>query len=467
MPLLDDLKSLLGPAHVLQGADAARFSRDWMGTYHWTPLAVLRPANRDQVAAVLRLIHAAGAQVVPVGGNTGLVGGTKAEGALMLSLERLSAIRAINPAARTVTVEAGVVLARIHDAAEAQGMIFPLFFGARSSAMIGGSLSTNAGGSNVLRYGNTRALCLGLEVVLADGTVLNLMSSLHKDNSGYDLKDLFIGAEGTLGVITAAVMKLHPKPLAYATAMVALPDLPTALELLNRLQLDSGGMVEAFEYMPAAFITRLLARRPDMRAPFAGTHPVNILVELASTAPRDAVVRPDGTVPLTALLEQALADLLEQGLALDAVIAASGAQRREMWARREAAAEISVDARAPVDSDVALPLESVATFLAEAERRIALLDPAAETLVVAHLGDGNVHHTVWPSRNDAVLRDVIRETVEDVVVGLHGSFSAEHGIGLTKRPTMERRKDPAALAVMRLVKAALDPRGVLNGGKVV
>ncbi len=467
MTLLDDLISLLGPAHVLQGPDTAKYSRDWMGTYHWTPLAVLRPANRDQVAAALRLIHAAGAQVVPVGGNTGLVGGTSAEATLMLSLERLSAIRAINPRTRTVTAEAGVVLARIHAAAEAQGMIFPLFFGARGSAMIGGSLSTNAGGSNVLRYGNTRALCLGLEVVLADGTVLNLMSSLHKDNSGYDLKDLFIGAEGTLGVITAAVMKLHPKPLAYATAMVALPDLPTALELLNRLQLESGGMVEAFEYMPAAYFTRLLSHRPDMRPPFAENHPVNILVELASTAPRDAAVRPDGTVPLTALLEQALSDLLEQGLALDAVIAASEAQRRDMWARREAAAEACIDPRTPVDSDVALPLDGVATFLAEAERRIALLDPDAETFVVAHLGDGNVHHTVWPSRDDAMLRDRIRETVEDVVVELSGSFSAEHGIGLTKGPTMERRKDPAALAVMRLLKAALDPKGVLNAGKVV
>ena len=465
--LLDDLKALLGAAHVLQGPDCARYSRDWMGTYHWTPLAVLRPANRDQVSAALRLIHGAGAQVVPVGGNTGLVGGTSAEGQLMLSLERLSTIRAINPRARTATVEAGVVLSRIHDAAAEQGMIFPLFFGARGSAMIGGNLSTNAGGSNVLRYGNTRALCLGLEVVLADGTVLDLMSSLHKDNSGYDLKDLFIGAEGTLGIITAAVLKLHPKPLAYATAMVALPDLPTALELLNRLQRDSGGMVEAFEYMPAAYITRLLSHRPDMRAPFAENHPVNILVELASTAPRDAVVRPDGTVPLTALLEAVLADLLDQGQALDAVIAASEAQRREMWARREAAAEISVDPRKPVDSDVALPLDAVATFLSDAARRIARLDPDAETLIVAHLGDGNVHHTIWPSRDDAVLRDRIRETVEDVVVGLHGSISAEHGIGLTKRPTMERRKDPAALAVMRLVKAALDPKGVLNVGKVV
>ena len=467
MTLIAQLQALLTPAHVLQGADLARYSRDWMGHYHWHPTAVLRPANTAQTAAILKLCHQHNAPIVPIGGNTGLTGATSAENTLMLSLERLNQITGINPATRTATVGAGVILSRLHDAAAAHDLIFPLYFGARGSAQIGGNLSTNAGGSNVLRYGNTRALTLGLEVVLADGTILNLQSQLHKDNSGYDLKDLFIGAEGTLGIITAATLKLHPKPLAYATAMVAMADLPTALTLLNTLQKTTGGMVEAFEYMPAAYITRLMRIRPDMRPPFAQTHPVNILVEIASTAPRDATADPDGTVPLTTLLESTLAALLDTGAALDATIATSEAQRREMWARREAAAEVSTDPRPPVDSDVALPLDAVAPFLSQAAARIASLDPHAETFIVAHLGDGNVHHTIWPSRDDATLRDAIRETVEDVVSELAGSFSAEHGIGLTKRPTMARRKDPAALAVMRQIKAALDPKGILNPGKVL
>ncbi len=465
--MLSRLADLIGPGRVLTGPDMARYSRDWMGTYHWTPTAVLRPADTAQVAAILRLCHATGTPIVPIGGNTGLTGATKAEHTLMLSLERLNRITAINPAARTATVQAGVVLSRLHDAVADHGLIYPLYFGARGSAQIGGTLSTNAGGSNVLRYGNARALCLGLEVVLADGTILNLQSQLHKDNSGYDLKDLFIGAEGTLGIITAATLKLHPKPRATATAMVAMASLPPALSLLNTLQQATGGMVEAFEYMPAPYITRLARIRPDMRPPFAQTHPVNILVEVASTAPRDATPGADGTIPLTTLLEQTLAEMLEAGTALDATIATSGAQRTEMWARREAAAEVTTDPRPPVDSDVALPLDAVATFLSMAETRIAKLDPDAETFVVAHLGDGNVHHTIWPSRDDATLRDTIRETVEDVVAELKGSFSAEHGIGLTKRPTMERRKDPAALAVMRQIKAALDPKGILNPGKVL
>jgi len=467
MTLLTPLAALLGPAHVLSGAEAARYSRDWLGNYHWTPLAVLRPADRDQVASALKLIHAAGASVVPVGGNTGLTGATEAEGTLMLSLERLNHIREINPGTRTATVEAGVVLARIHEAVAEHGMIFPLLFGARGSAMIGGNLSTNAGGSNVLRYGNTRALCLGLEVVLADGTVLDLMSHLHKDNSGYDLRDLFIGAEGTLGIITAAVLKLLPKPLAYATAMVAVPSLADALALLNRLQSASGGMVEAFEYMPGSYMDRLARRRPDLRMPFDHRQEVNILVEVASTAPRDATPGGDGVMPLAALLEHELAAMLESGAALDAVVAASEAQRREMWARREAAAEISVGWGSMVDSDVSLPLDRVALFLDRMAGHVAQLDPAADVMVVAHLGDGNIHHTIWPTRDDAGLRDLLRETVEDVVTDLGGSFSAEHGIGLTKLPSMARRKNPAALEVMRQIKAALDPKGVLNPGKVV
>ena len=270
--LLAALTELLGPAHVLTGADRAAYLSDWTGHYTADPLAVVRPADTAQVAATVRLAAAHGVPVVPVSGRTGLVGGAMTQGGLMLSVERLNRIRDIRPAARVAVVEAGVILSSLHDAAEAADLSFPLWFGARGSAMIGGALSTNAGGSNVLRYGSTRALCLGLEVVLADGRVLDLMSALHKDNSGYDLKDLFIGAEGTLGIITAAVVKLVPRPRAYATATLAARSLPDALTLLNRLQAASGGMVEAFEFMPDTYMRRLTEARPDVGEPFATRH---------------------------------------------------------------------------------------------------------------------------------------------------------------------------------------------------
>lgn len=267
MNLLAKLEALLGKAHVLTGADTAAHATDWTGKYAATPLAVLRPADRDQVAAILRLANETRTPVVPIAGRTGLAGGALAEGALMVSVERMSAIREINPAARTATVEAGVILSRLHDAAAEHGLSFPMTFGARDSAMIGGLLATNAGGSNVLRHGTTRALCLGLEAVLPDGRVMGVMGALHKDNTGYDLRDLMIGAEGTLGIITAAVLKLVPRPRAHATAMVALPDLGAALDLLNRLQEATGGAVEAFEYMPDTYMRRLAVCRPDLRPP--------------------------------------------------------------------------------------------------------------------------------------------------------------------------------------------------------
>jgi FAD/FMN-containing dehydrogenase len=336
-----------------------------------------------------------------------------------------------------------------------------------TSAMIGGTLSTNAGGSNVLRHGNTRALVLGLEAVMPDGAVMDLMSELHKDNSGYDLRDLLIGAEGTLGVITAAVLKLVPRPAAYATAMVALPSLDTALGLLNRLQVATGGAVEAFEYMPRAYMEGLARVRPEMRPALAGDHEVNVMLEIGATAPRDATPNADGSMPIVAYLEEVLADELEAGRVLDAAIARTDTQRREMWAAREAAADVSF-ARSPfVANDIALPLDKLTVFYDRMATLLPALDTGADTLSVAHLGDGNIHFMVYPSRGDAQALDTIMEAVEDEVRALGGSFSAEHGIGLSKKPSMARQKDPVALAAMRAVKAALDPKGIMNPGKVL
>lgn len=465
--ILNDLAARLGETYVLTGDRAAPWAHDWTGQVHWTPLAVLRPANTEEVAAVLSAANAARVPVVPVSGNTGLAKGTKANGALMLSLDRMSRVREINPKGRTATVEAGVILSNLHEASAEHDLIFPLTFGARGSAMIGGCLSTNAGGSNVVRYGSTRGLCLGIEVVTPTGEVMNLMSALHKDNSGYDLRDLMIGAEGTLGVITAAVLKLFPKPLAYATAMVAAPDVNHALELLYTLQSETGGAVEAFEYMPGAYIEAHQKRFPDARAPFDKRHDVNILVEVGALAPRDATPGPDGEVPIVAHLESVLAQLFEAGAVLDAVVAKSDSQRTEMWARREAAAEVSRLREPIVDNDIAVPLDRMQTLLERTKARARALDPDIDFLNVAHLGDGNLHFAAWPSTHDEEVHRAIGRAVEEETISLGGSFSAEHGIGLSKKPAMARYKDPVAIEVMRQIKQALDPNGIMNPGKVV
>ena len=467
MGLIAELTARFGAGHVLTGADTARFVGDWTGRYTAAPLAVVRPGSTAEVAETLRLAARHGVPVVPVGGGTGLVGGSMTTGGLMISLERMNRIRELRPEARLAVVEAGVVLSRLHDAADAAGLNFPLWFGARGSAMIGGVLSTNAGGSNVLRYGSTRALCLGLEVVLADGRVLNLMSELHKDNSGYDLKSLFIGAEGTLGIITAAVMRLVPKARAHATATLVARSLPDALTLLNRLQESTGGLVEAFEFMPRSYMDRLSVVRPDLGQPFGAVHDVTILVELGSTSARDCVPGPDGSLPLVTLLEDTLAAMMEDGVVLDAVFATTEAQRRTMWARREAAAELTQGWLPSIDTDVAVPLTAVDAFMRQALARLRDIDPDAQTLTVAHLGDGNLHFTIFPTDDDPALGDAILTAVEDVVQDLGGSFSAEHGVGLSKRASMARRKDPVALDVMRSLKALLDPGNLLNPGKIL
>ncbi len=467
MDLLAELTSILGAAHVLTGPDTAPYATDWTGKYTSAPLAVLRPANTAQVSAVMRVAHETGTPVVTVSGNTGLAGGTFADGVLMLSIERMNRIEEIRPDARIAIVGAGVILSQMHDAAAEHGLAFPVTFGARGSARIGGILSTNAGGSNVLRYGNTRALCLGVEAVLADGRVLNLMTELHKDNTGYDLRDLLIGSEGTLAVITRAVLKLVEAPRAHVTAMVAVPALSDALVLLNRLQAETGGAVQAFEFMPDSYIRQHMARFPDARAPFDESHAVNVLMEVGATAPRDTTPEADGSIPIVTQMENTLAAVMEDGRVLDAVVATSESQRAEMWARREAAAEVGMGRKPAIVTDVAVPLDRVATFLDRMNGELAGMDAGAEVNVVSHLGDGNVHYVVWPTSQDPDAHDAIVERVEDVVLSLGGSFSAEHGVGLSKKPSMARRKDAVALDVMRAIKAALDPRGILNPGKLL
>ncbi len=467
MELAERLAAIVGANHVLTGDACARYTTDWTRRFISDPVAVVRPRLTEEVSAVMALAYETETPVVPVSGNTSLSGGTFASGAVMLSLDRMNSIREIRSEACIAVVEAGVILSSLHEACEAHDLVFPLTFGARGSALVGGALSTNAGGSNVVRYGSTRGLCLGLEVVLADGRVMDLMTELHKDNTGYDLRDLFIGAEGTLGVITGAVLRLFPKPKAYATAMVAARSLHDALALLNRLQAATGGNIEAFEYMPRAYIERHITHIDGARAPFDRLHDVNIMVEVAATAPRDAMPTNDGSVPVVSNLEAELADAMDEGLVLDAVVARTEAQRAEMWKRREDAAEIILGRLPMVDNDIAVPTDKVPAFFEEMDRVLGAIDRGAETMAVAHLGDGNIHYIIFPTSKDPAALDAIREKVESVTRSLRGSFSAEHGIGLAKLPSMRRRKNAVAIDVMRAVKSALDPKGILNPGKVV
>ena len=302
---------------------------------------------------------------------------------------------------------------------------------------------------------------------MPNGEIVDLMSELHKDNSGYDLRDLLIGAEGTLGIITAAVIMLHPKPLAYATATVAVASLNDGLALLNRLQKESGGAVEAFEFMPGLFMDAYLERHPEARPPIEARHDVNILVELGALAPRDATPGPDGQTPVAAQLEEVLTGLFEEGALLDAVVAQSETQRREMWARREASAEVARLRPDVIDNDVAVPLDKMQVLHERITARALELDPGLTPICVAHLGDGNLHFAGWPSSQDPAVHKAIKAAVDEEAVRLGGTFSAEHGIGLAKQPAMRRFKNPAALAAMRAIKHALDPNGIMNPGKVL
>jgi FAD/FMN-containing dehydrogenase len=467
MSIIEELKKVLGDQNVLTGTDKDRYSSDWLGQYSFEPLCVVRPASTQEVSKVVRLASTAQINIVPVGGNTGLNGGTHSDNAISISMERMNNIHEIRVNSKIAIVDAGVILANLHNVVNENDLMFPLTFGARGSATIGGVLSTNAGGSNVLKYGNTRDLVLGVEIVLPNGEIMNLMSELHKDNSGYCLRDLVIGAEGTLGIITQAVLKLFPRPKAYATAMVAVNSLDSALALLNELQDGTGGAVAAYEYMPKRYIQGHMELSSASRTPFKEDYEHLVMVELETTVELFSRCGDDGQVLLSGELERILDKNLDKGFILDAHIAQNEEQRLIMWERREAAAEISLLKTPLINNDIAVPLDKISKFLTIMEKKLPELDPDADVLIVSHLGDGNVHYTVWPSRDDEQHKDKIMEAVENVVLSLGGSFSAEHGIGLSKLSSMERRKDRVALDVMRQIKHAIDPEGIMNPGKVL
>lgn len=433
------------------------------GLYHGRTAAVLRPGSVEEVSAILTLANETGTPIVPQGGNTGLVGGQiPFEGEIVLSLRRLDRLREIDVVSNTMTCEAGMLLASVQDAAAKVDRFFPLSLGSEGSCTIGGNLATNAGGIAALAYGLARDLVLGLEVVLADGRIWHGLNKLKKDNTGYDLKDLFIGAEGTLGVITAAVLKLFPAPTTVETAFAGVPSLDAALDLFALTQEMTGGATKSFELIGRLPIAFALRHGPGLRDPLAAPYPWYVLVEL--TASRRGNLRDT--------LEEVLATALERGLIGDAAIADSLDQRRAFWRLREFIVEAQKLEGGSIKHDISVPIAAVPEFITQADAAVEALIPGARPVPFGHLGDGNIHYNVSQpvgADKEAYLArwQEMNDCVHAVVRKLGGSISAEHGIGRLKREDLVRVKDPVALDLMRALKRTLDPKGILNPGKVV
>ncbi|MBD1545432.1 FAD-binding oxidoreductase [Roseibium aggregatum] len=470
--LISRLRDIVGAENTLtQDADTVAYTTDWTQQHAGAAIAVVRPANTDEVSAIVRLCAASEVAIVPQGGRTGLCGGgvpIAGQPSVILSLTRMNAIRSLDSEGRTVVAEAGVVLETLHERALEHGLIFPLMFGAKGSCTIGGNLSTNAGGSNVVRYGNTRELCLGIEAVLPDGSVINALTGLRKDNTGYDLKDLLIGAEGTLGIITAAVFKLFPDPAARATAFLSVTSMDAAIGILNTIQDRTGGAVEAFEYMPRQTVDAILNAFPDMRPPLQEPAETGILLEVASSRPADAQVMEDGSVRFQNDLMDILAELIEEGFVLDAMLARSEQQRRDLWRMRESTLEAITGFGPSYHLDISLPLANISAFIEEidtAARELGFLP-----LTVGHLGDGNLHYALAAAEGsvwEELPLEKIGTIAYDALIRLNGSFSAEHGIGQSKLQVMKKLKEPAQISAMRAIKKALDPLDIMNPGKLL
>ena len=461
--MIAELRHLLGERHVLTAAgDMAPYCTDWRGRYSGSAICVALPGSTEEVAAVVRACTAVGVAIVPQGGNTGLCGGaTPLGGEAVISLWRMNRIRAIDADNNSMTVEAGCTLHAVQEAAMAADRLFPLSLAAEGSATLGGNLSTNAGGVQVLRYGNARELTLGLEVVLADGRIWDGLRALRKDNTGYDLKHLFIGAEGTLGLITAATLKLFPRPRTHATAWVAVPDPAAAVRLLGRLRDAAGDNVTAFEIVGRPALELVLRHIPNARDPLLGKPAWQVLIELSGAREN-----------LSAALEQALEAAAEDGIVDDAVLAASEAQTAALWALRENVSEAQKIEGVSIKHDIAVPVSRIAEFIARADAALLAAFPEVRIVCFGHIGDGNLHYN--QSRPDAQSNsDFIAQTgavnriVHDLVHELGGSISAEHGLGQLKREEVLRYKSATEMDMMRAVKHALDPRGLMNPGKLL
>ncbi|WP_426177349.1 FAD-binding oxidoreductase [Massilia sp. TWR1-2-2] len=464
---LQRCRAIVGPDYVLTSQqDCAPYLTDWRGRFTGRALAVLRPNDSAQVAALVRACGDERIALVPQGGNTGLVlgGVPDASGqAVVLSTARLNRIRAVDAVNRTMTVDAGCILHTIQQAAAAQDCLFPLSLAAEGSCTIGGNLSTNAGGTAVLRYGNARELCLGLEVVTPQGDLWNGLRGLRKDNTGYDLRDLFIGAEGTLGVITGAVLKLFPLPESTLTALVALASPHDALSLLNLMQDRCGASLTGFELMSDYCMQLVATHFPHLPKPFVQRHPHYVLLEVSSSESEQHAV---------ALMEGALEQAVELDLADDAVLATSSAQSRALWQLREHIPLAQAAAGKNIKHDISLPASDIADFIDSTNARLQQAFPQCQVVCFGHLGDGNLHYNVAPPDGEPheqflANQAAISRIVHDSVDACQGSISAEHGIGALKRDDLARYKSTVELDMMRAIKAALDPLGIMNPGKVL
>jgi len=456
---------IVGARHALTDPDQQLpYLREWRDMYAGRASLVLRPGSTEEVSRILALANEHALPVVPQAGNTGLVGAQiPFRGEIVLSVGRLKRVRAVDPLGFTMTVETGLTLAEAQAAADEANRLFPLSLPSEGTCQIGGNLGTNAGGVGVLAYGNTRQLVLGLEVVLADGRIWQGLNALKKDNTGYDVKDLFIGSEGTLGVITAAVLKLFPKPAEKATAVAGLPDLNAVRSLFGLAQETAGSSLTAFEMMAHIVVDTITRHAPGTRNPLPGAHPWYVLLETSG-------LKPDGAAErlLTETLEAAMA----QGIATDAVVASSLTQARDFWRVRESYSEAQKPLGVSVKNDVSVPVAAIPEFIARADAAVERICPGARPLPISHFGDGNIHYNVAQPAGMAkdaymAMWDDIVHAVHEVVLDLGGSISAEHGIGVMKRAELAQVKGEVAMDLMRRIKAAFDPRGILNPGKVL
>ena len=463
---LHRLKAIVGcKGHIDDEPDMAAYLNDVRDLFHGVSPLILRPAKTQEVAAIVAVCNEARVGIVPQGGNTGLVGGSvpgESGGEVLLSLSRMNRVRDVDPIDYTMTVEAGCVLADVQAVAREAGRLFPLSLAAEGSCQIGGNLSSNAGGTAVLRYGNARELALGLEVVLPNGDVWNGLRRLRKDNTGYDLKQLFLGAEGSLGIVTAAVLKLFPLPADSATALVAMPSVEAAPQLLAALRESSGDSITTFEYMHRACLDILVAYT-DLGDPMDHVYEHYALVELTSSR-RDAALRP--------LMEQALEHAFDEGIAVNAVIASSGAQAERLWRMRETLPEAQKNLGVGIKHDVSVPVSRVPEFILRATRYCEDTIEGARVVAFGHIGDGNVHFNLMQPVDADVAAFLNRGSeittrVHDIAAELDGSFSAEHGIGVLKKHELERYKSPVELELMRTLKRTLDPNNIMNPGKVL
>ena len=464
--ILDRMAGIVGTKNVITDADAmVPYLKEWRDLFRGKAQGIVRPGSTAEVAELVKLAAKTGTVLVPQGGNTGLVGGQIpiSEGReVILSLQRLDKIRAVDTDGDTMIVEAGVTLKRAQDAAEAAGRLFPLSLASEGSCTIGGNLSTNAGGTAVLAYGNARELCMGLEVVLPDGRIWNGLRQLRKDNTGYDLKNLFIGAEGTLGIITAAVLKLFPAPAARATAFLAVPDPAAALELLNAAKAGAGGTLTTFELMPRIGMDFVLRHASGTRDPLSESSPWYVLMEVSAQQASG----------LDEHVEAFLGEALEKGIVTDAALAGSLSQRADFWKLREMLSEVQTYEGGSIKHDVSVPIHATPEFLARAIAAVEAMVPGCRPVPFGHLGDGNIHFNVsqpvGADKAGFLARwSEMNEAVHAIVAELHGSISAEHGIGRLKRDLLPGVKDPVELDLMRTIKKTLDPQGILNPGAVL